>query len=314
MKVRELRAADAADLLGFLQRDFPEEEALLGTRPEGFQEVVRRVFRWDVRLVLGLLRLVGRPIFRFFVIEEGGRLAATTLLTYSPRAGYVSMVVVAPEHRRRGFARTLLEEARRAARARGRRYVVLDVLAANTPARTLYERLGYRTLRSTAYFVHDRPSALPPAPGGGVTGQRPFRPRDARELARIDARSRPADVVRVLPTSPRDFTGSAWESGLLASERAAWVIDDGEGPRAWVSATISKATEAGHLSNPIVDGSVTPERVEALVRTAAAWCATRGAPRLLAMVPEENERGRAALTATGFRDVLPVLTLYRTVD
>ncbi len=312
MIVRELRVRDAADLLGFLQRYFPEEEALLGTRPEGFLEIVRRLFRWDVRLVLALLRLVRRPIFRFFVIEDGGRLVATTLLTFSKAAGYVSMVVVDPAYRRRGLARELLDRARRATRSRGKPFLVLDVLAANAPARALYERIGFRTLRATAYYVQDAPESLLPGPTG-IPGIRPFDRRDAPALAAIAGRGRPPEVERVLPSTPRELTGSSWEGALLASELTAWVYDPGSGPQAWVSAAVSRATEAGHLSSPIVGPSVPAEAAASLVRTAAAWCAARRVPRVMTMVPEENTGGRAALEGVGFRSVIPVLTLYRSV-
>ena len=97
--IRDLRKVDAPRVLEFLQTQFPEEEALLGTRPEGFAKVVHRVFRWDAQLVIRLARLFGRPLFRFFVVEEDGRIVATTLLSFPERSGYVSMVVVDPAYR-----------------------------------------------------------------------------------------------------------------------------------------------------------------------------------------------------------------------
>jgi ribosomal protein S18 acetylase RimI-like enzyme len=311
--VRDLRATDGPRFIHLLKTEFPEEEALLGSRPEGVEKVVRRIFRPHIRLLLGLLRWVGRPIFRFFVIETDGRIVATTLLTFSHRTGYISMVVVDREYRRRGLARTLLDQALRATRARGKPFVALDVLASNTPARTLYEKLGYRPLRATAYFVHDTPALLRPAPAG-VPGLRPFIRPDAKPLAEIARTGVPIEVQAVLPTTHRDIAGSAWVGQMLGSESAAWVIDDGTGPKAWVEAVVTPATEAVHLSAPIVAPSVPPEQAADLVRTAGAWCAERHAVRLMAMVPEENARGRAALLAAGFRDVLPILTLYRAVD
>jgi ribosomal protein S18 acetylase RimI-like enzyme len=308
--LRDLRAADTPRLLEFLKNEFPQEEALLGTRAEGFVEITRRVFRWDTRAFLGLLRVVGRPIFRFFVIEEGGRIVATTLLTFGPRAGYVSMVVVDPAHRRRGLARTLLERARSATRSRGRPYIALDVLAANAPARTLYESLGYRPLRAASYLVHDRPTTLLPAPNA-VPGLRAFRRSDARPLAEIARRQKPSEVEAVLPTAAREIVGSEWVGRILRTEFAAWVLDPGRGPVAWVGASVSTATEAAHLTAPILDDSVAPEGARALVETAGAWCAARGAPRVLSMLPAENLRGRAALEGAGFHDAIPLWTLYR---
>ncbi len=310
--IREIRPADTPRVLEFLRNYFPEEEKILGTRPEGFAEIVRRVFRWDARLVTGFLRLVGRPIFRFFVVEADGRIVATTLLTFPPRAGYISMVAVDQGYRRRGLARMLLERARSATAARGRPYLALDVLAANAPARALYESLGYRPLRSASYLVHDDPRAFGRGPGP-VPGLRPFRREDAPALAEIAQTSAPAEIEQVLPTSARDIAGSAWVARMLASESAAWVLDDGAGPVAWVAAVSSRATEAAHVSAPIIGPDVKEESAAALVRTAGAWCGGRGAPRLAATLPEENRRGRTALEEAGFHDVLPIWTLYRRV-
>lgn len=313
MITREIRPKDLPQVLAFLREDFPEEEALLGMRPQEVEQIVHRIFRWDTRLVLGLLRLVGRPVFHFYVIEEGGHLIATTQLSFAERSGYISMVVVDRDHRRRGLAQQLLERARQATRRRGLPYVALDVLATNTPARTLYERVGYRSLRPSALFVHEQPSTFLPAPVP-PPGLRPFAARDAAPLVEVARRARPAEVERVLPASAREIMGSPWVERILASESAAWVVDDGSGAKAWVSATVTPATEAAHLANSIVDVSAGPDVVEQLVRTAGAWCAARGAPRIVTQVPAENARGRAAIQALGFREVVPVWTMYRPVD
>jgi len=305
--LRDLRAADAPRVLEFLRHEFPEEEAILGTRIEGFEKVVRRIFRWDAKLLLGLLRLVGRPVYRFFVIEDGGAIAATTLLTFPTGTGYVSMVVVDPAHRRRGFARRLLEEARRATVRRGRPFVALDVLEGNAPARALYESIGYRTLRATGYFVRDG-GAVPPAASAAV---RPFRRTDAAPLAAIAQRSAPPEVAKVLPVRPRDLLGDAWAAGLLSTVTCAWVVDRGAGPEAYLAASRTPVTEAGHLTAPIVADGADPAAVAALVASAVGWLVAAGVPRIVSMVPEANARGRAALEEAGFRHAIGILTLYR---
>ena len=310
MTIRDLRAGDAPQLYEFLRRDFPEEKRLLGMRPEGFDRVVHRIFRWDARLALGLLRLVGRPVFRFFVLESDGRLVATTLLTFGTRAGYLSLVAVDPGYRRRGYAQLLAERSRRATVARHRPYLALDVLATNAPARALYAKLGFRPLRSASFMVLEDPQ--PRAAGAPpVRGLRPFRPTDAEPLAAIVRAEKPPEVESVLPTSPADIAGSEWVGRVLASESAAWVLDDGRGPVAWVAATASPATEAAQLSAPIVGWSADPAAAAGLVVTAGAWCAARRAPRLAAVIPEENRRGRAALETAGFHDAIATWTLYR---
>jgi ribosomal-protein-alanine N-acetyltransferase len=57
---------------------------------------------------------------------------------------HVLNVAVAEEHRRRGVARALMEEAALRGRARGARLVTLEVRRSNGAALALYRRLGYR--------------------------------------------------------------------------------------------------------------------------------------------------------------------------
>lgn len=310
--LRDLRAADTPRLLELLQNEFPEEEALLGTRPEGFAKVARRIFRWDARLLLGLSRLAGRPLFRFFVLEADGRVIATTLLTFLGPTGYVSTVVVDPAYRRRGFARTLLERARAATERTGRKYIALDVLEANRPARALYEAIGYRPLRATSYLAHDDPTAFLPEPPPERRIRR-FRHGDAGPLVEAVRRASPAEVERVLPVRSRDFLGSGFVSRAFTAETASWVVDGGHGPEGYVAASVSPVTTAAHLSNPIVAETLDPHVAVALVRQAGSWCAARKASRLLATVPVENRSGRTALEGVGFRHALSVWTLYRPV-
>lgn len=311
--LRDLRRSDAPQFFHVMEGGFPEESALLGNRPEEFEKIFRRIFRWDSRLLLGLLRLVGRPIVRALAVEVDGRLVATTLVTFPPVTAYVSNVVVDSAHRRKGYARRMLEEARRSARRARRKYVALDVLETNTAARTLYESIGYRPLRSKSRLVNDSlaQSAAAPPP---VPGIRPFRRSDVPALVELVRRQTPPAVEAVLPTRKNRFVEPGLVTRMLASEDASWVIDRGRGPEAHVAASVSAATEAAFLSAPSLSESVDPGLATALVATAVAWCAERKAPRILTMVANDDRRGRAALEATGFRDALALWTLYRPVD
>lgn len=311
--IRDVRRSDTARLFELMQREFPEESALLGGRPEAFERVVRRLFRWDSRLVLGIFRLVGRPLFRFLVLDLDGQIAGTTMISFPRVSAYVSNVVVDPSQRRKGYAKQMLEEARHTAKRAGRQYVALDVLDTNTGARTLYESIGYRPLRARNQFVSEPVAqfgtAMPIHPA-----IRPFRRSDADELAEVVRRQTPPAVEEVVPTTPRAFIGSGLQNRMLASEEAAWVIDRGHGPEAHLGATVSEVFDAAHMTSPVVSESVSSDLAETLVRTAGAWCAARKALRILSMVADDNTRGRAALEATGFRHAFALWTLYRPVD
>ncbi len=313
--IREFRSADATATVGLLTSQFPAEEALMGSRPERFFKVMERVNRWDMRLVFALLRLGGRRVFQFLVYEDQGRLVGTTLCTFPARAVYLSMVVVDPTARRRGYAKALLEQARANARRMRRRYMVLDVLADNAPARALYEgKLGYRPLRETNFMVRERPADLGPPAATLPAGIRPFRKSDTTPLVAIARRHTPSEVAEVIPVSRNIAGGSRTENRIMGGESAAWVVDRGHGPEALISASSSTDADAGNVSTPIVAETVDPTLVREHVRTALAWCGARGRVRALSSVPRYNLTARAALEAEGFRDALSVWTLYRPVE
>ena len=309
MRLRELRRADAPRLFELLKSQFPEEESILGTRADGFARIVRRLYRPDLRLLLGLLRLVGRSPFRFFVIEEEGDLVATTLLSFPPKTGFLSMVVVAPAFRRRGYARRLLDTARTATVRRGRRFVALNVLGSNAPARTLYASAGYRELDHQWLLVHDRPIDLAAAPK--VASVRPFQREDAGAVAELANRTMPAAAREVLPARPADYRSRTLADRLFDAEAAAWVVDRGRGIEGHLSAVVSPATEAAHLSCPLVAPSLDPELAEAMVRTAGAWLAARTPVRIATSVPEGRPQSRRALEGAGFHAAYDLFTLGR---
>lgn len=311
--LRDLRRGDGPQFFDLMERGFPEESALLGNRPEEFEKVFRRVFRWDSRLILGFMQLIGRPIVRALVVEADGGVVATTLVTFPPVSAYVSNVVVHPAHRRRGYAKQMLEEARRTAKRAGRKYLALDVLETNTGARTLYASLGYRPLRSRSHLVRESTGRSDTAPSANPA-VRAFRRSDVPALVDLLRRQTPPAVEEVLPTDAGRFVGSGFVTRFLASQDAAWVIDRGRGAEAHVAANVSATTEAAHLTAPTLSESVDAALADALVTTATAWCAARKAPRILSMVAADNPRGRAALEAAGFRNALALWTLYRPVD
>lgn len=311
MKLREFRRADAPRLFEFLKSEFPEEEAILGMRADGFERVIRRLFRFDMRVVLGCLRVLHRSPFHLYVIEEDGTIVATTLLSFAVRAGFLSTVVVAPGYRRRGFARRLLDAARLESARRGRPYVALQVLDSNTPARALYASDGFRELDRQWFVVHDAVATVGlPTPLSGPS-IRLFRRDDRRPLADLANRSLPEAVREVLPVQARDLPGGSIADRLFESETASWVVDRGRGPEAHLAATSTPTTEAAHLSNPIIGPSVEPALAADLVRTATRWLAARRAVRVVARVPEANGAARRALQEGGFHDAMAERTLYR---
>jgi len=311
--LRDLRREDGRSFLDLMTAGFPEESAVLGNRPEEFEKIFRRVFRWDTRLILAVLKLLGRPIVRALVVEADRRVVATSLVTFPAGAAYVSNVVVDAAYRRRGYAKIMLAEAQRSARAARRRFIVLDVLDSNSGARALYDALGYRPLRQRAELLHDAVGQFAVAPTGSP-GIRSMQRADVPALVELVRRASPPEVEAVLPSGRGRFEVSGIENRLLDSDQAAWVIDRGHGPEAHIAAVVSQAMEAAHVTSPTIGPSVADGLATELVRTAGAWCAARHVPRIISMVAEDDRRARAALEAVGFRHARALWTLYRTVD
>jgi ribosomal protein S18 acetylase RimI-like enzyme len=312
--IRDFRPTDTPTLVRFLTTEFPAEESIMGSHPDRFFKVVQRVYRWDSRLILGLLRLFRRPVFRMLVVDLDGRAVATTLLTFPGPSVFISMVATDPAVRRRGFAGSLLGKAREIARSLGRQFLVLDVLTNNAPARALYEgKLGYVPLRETSFVVHDRPTDFGPERTTLPPGIRPYARSDEAALLAIVRSQMPPDVARVLPRKTSGLGGGGIEERIFTAERATWVVDRGQGAEAAVLAVSTPDADAAHLSDPIVATTADPTLVREMVRAAGAWCGARKALRIATEVPVSNVTGRAALEKEGFHGALSLWTLYRPV-
>lgn len=308
--LRDLRATDIPQLFPLLDRHFPEEQRLLGWRPAVFNDVLCDLYRWHIQLVVRLTAAFGRPIYRCYVVEVDGHLAATTLLTYAPRAGYVSTVMVDDPYRRRGFARRLLEAAATETRRRHRRYLVLDVLESNAPARRLYETAGFRLLRRQEYrsleYAPSRPVPAPPA-----DGVRPLRRADRGPIAALAGQGVPAAVAEVLPVDTAQlFVRRAVVAGLR-SEAELWVAPHDPPAQGFVRATTSAVMESANLTCPILSPSLDDRLADELIAAAVAWTQGRGARRMLCEVPDSNERARSVLARAGFTVPFATLTLVR---
>jgi ribosomal protein S18 acetylase RimI-like enzyme len=91
-----------------------------------------------------LLTLRRMPPWRWPAVVAHLRAAQRVSPRPPLRAWYVDALAVAPQWRRRGVARRLLQEAERRAAAEGLDGVALDTGVENTPARALYEAAGFR--------------------------------------------------------------------------------------------------------------------------------------------------------------------------
>jgi ribosomal protein S18 acetylase RimI-like enzyme len=309
--LREFQPRDAAPLIAHYRDEFPEER-YLGTNLEEMGALLRRSFGPGPRLLLRTARLFGRPIVRFFVVEENGGMVGTAFLSYLARAGFVALVQVLPEYRRRGVATQLLRACQDALRSARREYVVLDVVEGNIAAQALHDKLGFQLLELRD--VLSRETEGNPRPSGSGAGLRPLGRTDGDALAALASTEQSPERARVLPPDPKEFFLRPAVSQALASESEAWVALDADRPAGFIRATVSHIMAAAHITAPLISPVLTPERSRALVDQAVAWNLERGPRRILCEISMTDDRARALLAASGFRPAYRVRTLYRPVS
>ncbi|MFF4898996.1 GNAT family N-acetyltransferase [Streptomyces sp. NPDC001068] len=91
------------------------------------------------------------PGMELGVLEHEGTAVGTLWTGVREGEAFVYKVESDPAHRGRGHGRTLMLLAEARAIAAGRRAILLNVFAGNTPAERLYESLGYRTITRHLY-------------------------------------------------------------------------------------------------------------------------------------------------------------------
>ncbi len=79
----------------------------------------------------------------FLVGELGGKLVASVMAGYEGRRGWINLLAVDPDYRRRGFGRAMMAAAHERLSALGCPKVNLQIRVWNADAIAFYERLGY---------------------------------------------------------------------------------------------------------------------------------------------------------------------------
>jgi ribosomal protein S18 acetylase RimI-like enzyme len=96
--------------------------------------------------------MTSSPEQLFASLEVEGAVLGVARVAFAQGWAGLFALHVAPEHRRSGVAIQLLGALADASRARGIRSMYLQVLRASSPARSLYERLGFSTHHEYCYL------------------------------------------------------------------------------------------------------------------------------------------------------------------
>jgi len=133
--VRPAAAADADVLLPWLEAFYAEAGVDVGTPADTFRGFVTSEYRR-----LYLLEVEGRPVS---VAGLGAR---------TPRGRRIGPVYTPPEHRRRGYAESLVARVSAMVLAAGCEFCFLYTDLANPTSNSVYERIGYEmVVASTEY-------------------------------------------------------------------------------------------------------------------------------------------------------------------
>lgn len=89
------------------------------------------------------------------VAEDDGQIAAFSVFYLTPPEAELPDIVVDEKYRGQGLGRQLLSKALEELEGRGIDTIFLEVRVSNTPARTLYEHMGFEEIGTRKYFYSD---------------------------------------------------------------------------------------------------------------------------------------------------------------
>jgi len=149
-------------------------------------------------------------------LADGTLAASTIALPYGERFAWISMVLVLPEHRRKGYATRLLRHALADLRAEAR----AAVLDATPDGREVYRQEGFT--ESWGFRRYALASVHRPDPGAAGIAVREIRPTDWPRIAQLDRQAFGADRTQLLRTLAGRLSSAA-----LACERGFLLGRDG---------------------------------------------------------------------------------------
>jgi ribosomal-protein-alanine N-acetyltransferase len=139
--------------LGLARRSDVVEIALMS------RDLVERGLRWSwtPQRVAASLR---SPDVLVVVARDLGRIKGLGIMRYGDDEAHLDLLGVAPDCRRQGLGRRLMEWVEKPALVAGISTVFLEVRGSNHGAQAFYERLGYRKLARIAHYYQGRESAI----------------------------------------------------------------------------------------------------------------------------------------------------------
>ena len=302
--IRDFRKSDLNDLLGLLPKCFATEFEVTGFDPDHTRDMVNRAFGKTGRFFLGVARLCGKEPVKLLVAEANGRVIGSTIVDNRGTVSYISTVMVHPDYRRKGVATRLLKNVIAYIQRRSMRRAVLHVDLTNTPAMSLYTKLGFQTFEHITYLIGEIDS-LSALQDTGEIKTRPFEKDDLDQVYNLIRASEDPNHLRIFDFSKKDLK-ARFLQGLLhfSTQKKIVALLDGK-IVGYAETSYTTPKEAGSISSIQAASQNRSSEIERLlIRAGINEIRKGGANRIRVTVASMKQELIETLKNLGFRESL----------
>lgn len=219
LTIRDLRPRDVRPLVTIAQEAFSTEQTALGFDPRRLARE-GRLMAW----IYPLQRQLPRPMMAALIGLVDDRPVGAVIAEPHRQTWYINTVMVGKDHRRRGYARAMVEAMLARAAKAGARHALLHVREDNVAAYSFYRMLGFESFERVHRMLLEQPAAreAPPLPEG--YGIEPRRRYDHRVLAINDACREPQSTALQGPSRFPGMIQRAAQMLTPPTDRARMVV------------------------------------------------------------------------------------------
>lgn len=249
-----------------------------------FADSLRALAGWNQTLADWQRFLALEPNGCFLAEWNGVRAGTATTTVYGQPLAWIGMVLVHPDHRRRGIGRALLERCVGYSRERGARCVKLDA----TPAgKKVYDGLGFKDEWTLTRWQRTDSPLRSIAPAAGIKDARAV---DPLEIERLD--------VMAFGVSRRELVGR-----LADVSRRALVLESEKG-QVTASGMLREGADALYL------GPVVGESAAAGLLLIEHLLSSSGGSKVIWDIPDANAAAVAWAKQHGFIEQRTLARMY----
>jgi ribosomal protein S18 acetylase RimI-like enzyme len=309
--IRDFQKSDLNDLLDLLPKCFAKEFEVTGFDSVHMRDMINRAYGRTGRLFLGASRLFGKEPIRFLVAEVADEVVGTTMVSSEGRIGYISAVMVSPDHRRKGIATSLVKSAVEYIQRRKMDRTVLHAVSTNTPAIGVYSKLRFEAFEQITHLAGDMDSISTQGSSDDVE-IRPYQRGDLDEVYNLYRASEDPNHLRVFDFNKKKLKTPLWvrlfrymTQKRIVAVRAGKIVGS-------VMASYTTPKEAGNISSIQVKPEDRGRGIErALINTAVNEIRKGGVGRVVATLSAKRRELVETLNGLGFSKAMVVVGMFK---